>query len=216
MMAERPSTPREELANSLSHGLGLLLVVFAVLPTLIVSALRRHDPWQLAGGLVFGLSLAALYATSTLYHLVPDGRPKRICRLLDHAAIYVLIAGSYTPFALGVLRGWLGAAVLVIVWTLAALGVALKLKVGFRFPMLSTALYLLMGWMVLIILVPLVTQIGLGGFGWLLAGGLFYSLGVIFYLWEQLNYSHFWWHLFVLAGSACHCVAVIGYAAGPV
>ncbi len=214
MMAERPSTPREELANSLSHGLGLLLVLFVALPTLAVSALRRHDLWQLTGGLVFGFSLAALYGTSTLYHLVPNGRAKRLCRLLDHAAIYVLIAGSYTPFALGVLRGPLGTAVLVIVWTLAALGVALKLRVGFRFPKLSTALYLLMGWMVIVILGPLVSRIGMGGFGWLLAGGLFYSLGVIFYLWEQLKYSHFWWHLFVLAGSTCHCVAVIGYAAG--
>lgn len=214
MMVERPPTAREEFANVLSHGLGLLLVLGAAIPTLVVSALRRHDPWQLAGGLVFGFSLAALYTTSTLYHLVPDGRAKRVCRLLDHAAIYVLIAGSYTPFALGVLRGMLGSAVLVVVWTLAALGVALKLRVGFRFPMLSTALYLLMGWMVLVILVPLVSRIGLGGFGWLLAGGLFYSLGVIFYLWEQLKYSHFWWHLFVLTGSACHCVAVVGYAAG--
>ena len=215
MMIERRLTAREELANALSHGLGLLLVVGVAVPALIVSALRRHDLWQVFGGLVFGFSLAALYATSTLYHVLPDGRAKRLCRMLDHAAIYLLIAGSYTPFALGPLRGMLGAAVLVIVWTLAALGVALKLKVGFRFPLLSTLLYLLMGWMAMVIIGPLTAQIGWGGFGWLLAGGLFYSLGVLFYLWEQLRYSHLWWHLFVLAGSACHCVAVLVYAGTP-
>ena len=214
MMAERPPTVREELANALSHGLGLLLILLVALPTLVASALRRHDPWQLVGGSIFGLSLAALYATSTLYHLLPVGRAKRFCRLLDHAAIYLLIAGSYTPFALGVLRGPLGWTVLTVVWTLAALGIALKLKDGFRHPLLSTALYLLMGWLVVLIIHPLVTQVGWAGFGWLAAGGLFYSLGVIFYLWEQLSYSHAWWHGFVLAGSACHYVAVIGYAAG--
>ena len=214
MMAERLPTPREELANALSHGFGLCLIVFAALPIIVVSAWRRHDPWQLAGSVIFGLSLAALYATSTLYHLLPVGRAKAFCRLLDHAAIYLLIAGSYTPFALGVLRGPLGWTVLVVVWTLAALGIALKLKDGFRHPLLSTALYLLMGWLAVLIIGPLVTRAGWAGFGWLAAGGLFYSLGVIFYLWEQLRYSHAWWHGFVLAGSACHCVAVIGYAAG--
>ncbi len=216
MMVERPPTAREELANSLSHGLGLLLVLFAALPALVVTALHRHDPWQLAGGLVFGLSLAALYAASTLYHLLPDGRAKLLCRQLDHAAIYLLIAGSYTPFALGALRGLLGAVVLVAVWTLAGLGIALKLKDGFRHPLLSTGLYLLMGWMVVLIIHPLVARVGWVGFGWLAAGGMFYTLGVVFYLWEQLNYSHAWWHGFVLAGSACHCVAVVGYAAGTV
>ena len=214
MMVERLPTLREELANALSHGAGFFLILFVALPVLTVSALRRHDLWQLAGGGVFGLSLAALYATSTLYHLLPVGRTKLFCRMLDHAAIYLLIAGTYTPFALGALRGPLGWTVLTVVWTLAALGIALKLKDGFRHPLLSTALYLLMGWLAVLIVHPLVTRIGWTGFGWLAAGGLFYSLGVIFYLWEQLRYSHAWWHGFVLAGSACHCVAVIGYAAG--
>lgn len=211
-MFERESTAREELANGLSHGVGFLLVVGAALPGLILSASRRHDGWQLFGSVVFGLSLALLYATSTLYHLLPPGRPKVFCRLLDHAAIYVLIAGTYTPFALGPLRGPLGWGVLGVVWTLAAVGTALKLRLGFRFPRLSVALYLLMGWLVLLVLRPLVIQIGWGGFGWLAAGGAFYSLGVIFFLWERLHYSHFYWHGFVLAGSACHLVAVLGYA----
>ena len=214
MMAERPPTLREELANALSHGVGLLLIVLVALPTLVVAALRRHDPWGLVGGSLFGLSLAVLYAASTLYHLLPAGRAKGFCRLLDHAAIYGLIAGTYTPFALGALRGPLGATVLTVTWTLAALGIALKLKDGFRHPLLSTALYLLMGWLAVLIIHPLVVGIGWTGFGWLAAGGMFYSLGVIFYLWEQLSYSHAWWHGFVLAGSACHYVAVLGYAAG--
>ena len=215
LMAERPPTAREELANTLSHGAGLFLVVFAAWPALVLSATRRHDPWLLAGGIIFGLSLAALYATSTLYHLLPEGRNKRFCRVLDHAAIYLLIAGTYTPFALGVLRGSVGGTVFVAVWTFALLGIALKLKDGFRHPLFSTALYLLMGWMVVFILGPLVAGIGWAGFGWLAAGGLCYTLGVAFYLWEQLHYSHAWWHGFVLAGSACHCVAVVGYAGGP-
>ena len=214
MMAERPLTAREELANTLSHGAGLLLVVFAAWPALVVSAWRRHDGWLLAGGIIFGLSLAALYATSTLYHLLPEGPNKRVCIVIENAEIYALIAGTYTPFARGVLRGGVGGVVFVAAWTFAALGIALKLKNGFRYPLLSTALYLLMGWMVVFILGPLIAGIGWTGFGWLVAGGLCYTLGVAFYLWEQLRYSHAWWHGFVLAGSACHCVAVVGYAGG--
>lgn len=215
-MTEREPTAREELANTVSHGAGFLLVVFAAMPLLVASALRQHDGWQVFGAVVFGLSLALLYAASTLYHLLPPGRAKRFCRLLDHTAIYVLIAGTYTPFALGALRGPLGWTVLAAVWTLAAVGTALKMKVGFRFPKISVALYLLMGWLVLLIVRPLVMQIGWGGFGWLAAGGAFYSLGVVFFLWERLHFSHLYWHGFVLAGSACHLVAVLGYASGVV
>jgi len=209
---ERSPTDREELANSLSHAVGFLLAVFVGLPVLIGSALHRHDAWQLIGGIVFGVSLALLYGASALYHLLPVGRPKRLCRHLDHAAIYVLIAGTYTPFALGALRGTWGWSLLIAVWTMAALGVALKCKIGFRFPRFSTVLYLLMGWLVLIVLRPLVAQIGMSGFWWLLAGGLSYSLGIIFYTWERLHYSHLYWHGFVLAGSAFHFVAVLHYA----
>ena len=212
---ERLPTVREELANSVSHAVGFLLAVFVGLPVLVISALHHHDSWQLVGGTVFGVSLAMLYGASALYHLLPVGRPKQFCRHLDHAAIYVLIAGTYTPFALGALRGPWGWSLLVAVWTMAALGVALKFKIGFRFPRLSTVLYLLMGWLVLIVLRPLVAQIGLGGFWWLLAGGLSYSLGVIFYAWERLHYSHLYWHGFVLAGSAFHFVAVVHYAGRP-
>lgn len=208
-MFERPPTAREELANTLSHGVGFLLTVFAALPLLVLAALPHHDPLLLAGAAIFGLSLALLYAASTLYHLLPPGRSKVFCRLLDHAAIYVLIAGTYTPFALGVLRGPLGWTIFAAAWLLAAVGFGLKLRFGFRYPLVSTALYLLMGWMSLLILRPLVAGIGWEGFGWLLAGGLCYTLGVAFYLWERLHYSHLYWHGFVLAGSACHLVAIL-------
>ena len=210
----RTPTEREELANSLSHAAGFLLAVFVGLPVLIVTARHRHDGWQLVGGIVFGVSLALLYGASTLYHLLPLGRAKRFCRHLDHAAIYVLIAGTYTPFALGALRGPWGWSLLVTVWTIAALGVLLKLRIGFRFPRLSTVLYLAMGWLVLVVLRPLVAQIGMGGFWWLFAGGMAYSLGIVFYVWERLRYSHLYWHGFVLAGSAFHFIAVVNYAAG--
>ena len=213
-MIERPPTEREELANTLSHAVGFLLAAFVGLPFLMTSAWHRHDPWLFAGSVVFGLSLALLYGASTMYHLLPVGRAKRLCRHIDHAAIYVLIAGTYTPFALGALRGPWGWSLLVIVWTLAALGVALKFRIGFRFPRLSTLLYLAMGWLVLIVLRPLVAQIGLSGFWWLLAGGLSYTLGVVFYAREQMRYSHLYWHGFVLAGSAFHFVAVVNYAGG--
>ncbi len=208
-MTTREPTDREEFANTLSHGLGFLLAVFAAIPLLVLSSLPRHDPFLLIGATIFGLSLTLLYAASTLYHLLPPGRAKRFCRLLDHAAIYILIAGTYTPFAVGPLRGSLGWTVLAVVWMLAGLGTALKLRFGFRYPMVSTALYLLMGWMVLLILRPLVAQIGWDGFGWLAAGGACYTLGVGFFIWERLHYSHLYWHGFVLLGSTCHLVAVL-------
>ena len=213
-MTERAPTRGEELANTLTHGVGFLLAGLVGLPLLVWSAWRQHDPWQLFGGIVFGVSLVLLYGASTLYHLLPVGRSKGLCRVLDHAAIYVLIAGTYTPFAVGALRGPWGWSLLIVVWTLAVIGVTLKLKLGFRYPRLSTAVYLLMGWMVLIVIRPLVAQIGPSGFAWVLAGGLCYSGGVIFFVWERLHYSHCYWHGFVLAGSACHFVAVLGYAAG--
>lgn len=162
---------------------------------------------------MFAVSLVLLYGASTLYHLLPPGRSKRACRLLDHVAIYLLIAGTYTPFALGALRGPWGWSLLVAIWSLALAGIGLKLQVGFRFPRLSTAIYLLMGWLVLVAIKPLVAQVGTDGLSWLLAGGLSYTVGVLFFSWERLHYGHPVWHAFVLAGSACHFVAVLGYAA---
>ena len=213
-MYQREPSVREEFANFLSHGVGFLLAAFVGLPTLLFCTWRQQDGWAVIGAVVFGLSLVLLYAASTLYHLLPGGRAKVFCRLLDHAAIYVLIAGTYTPFALGALRGPYGWSILAVVWTLAATGVAMKFRLRFRFEFLSTVLYLLMGWMIVLVLRPLIAGIGWDGFLWILAGGLCYTLGVGFYLWERLHFSHLYWHGFVLAGSACHFVAVLRYSGG--
>jgi hemolysin III len=155
----------------------------------------------------------ALYLTSTLYHAWPRTRAKRILRLLDHGAIFLLIAGTYTPFTLGVLRGAWGWTLFGIVWGLALAGIIAKALVGVRHPRISTAIYLLMGWLILIALKPLLDQVQTPGLVWLLLGGLAYTLGVPFYAARTMRFSHFVWHLFVLAGSACHFVAVLRYSA---
>lgn len=201
----------EEIANSVTHGVGVLLSLIA-LPTLVVLAARRHDTWQIVGGAVFGTTLLLLYSASTLYHAIPSPRARTVFRVLDHSAIYLLIAGTYTPFALGVLRGRWGWSLLIAVWSLAALGIVLKATHGFRYAKLSTAVYIAMGWLIVVALRPLTAQIGLGGIAWLLAGGLAYTAGVIFFAWDRLRYGHMIWHLFVLAGSICHFVAVLRYA----
>jgi hemolysin III len=211
----RPQTRGEELANALSHGFGFVASV-AALPVLVVLAVRRHDPLHVAAVSVYGATLALLFLASTVYHAVPHGtRAKQLWRLIDHGAIYLLIAGTYTPFALGALRGPWGWSLLAAVWTLALLGVAFKAGFGFRHPRVSTGLYLLMGWLAIVAVRPLLAAIGLAGFGWLLAGGLAYTLGVVFYVLDHRRYMHFAWHLFVIGGSACHFFAVVGYAAGP-
>jgi hemolysin III len=208
---ERKQTLGEEIASSVTHGVGVILSLIA-LPTLIIVALARHDVWQVVGGAIFGTTLLLLYGASTLYHALPSPRAKRVFRVLDHAAIYLLIAGTYTPFALGVLRGGWGWSLLGAVWTLAAIGIVVKATWGFRAARLSTAVYLAMGWLIVVAMQPLVARIGIAGVAWLLAGGLAYSAGVVFFAWERLRYGHMVWHLFVLAGSVFHFVAVLRYA----
>lgn len=212
---ERSPTAGEELANSLSHGVGLLASLVA-LPFLALTAWWQQDPWQLVGRTVFGATLVLLYAASTGYHLFrPGSRAKQRFRFFDHAAIYLLIAGTYTPFTLGALRGPWGWSLLGAVWTLAVAGIVLKLRIGFRHEWLSTAVYLLMGWLVMVAIRPLVHAVGWAGFGWLLAGGLSYSVGVIFFAMDRrVRFAHSLWHVFVLVGSGCHLVAVFGYAGG--
>jgi hemolysin III len=215
-MAERPQTLGEEIANSLTHGVGLAASLVA-LPVLVLAAAGRRDTWQLVGGAVFGATLVLLYLASTLYHAVPGPRVKRVLRVLDHSAIYLVIAGTYTPFTLGALRGPWGWALLGTIWTLALLGVAAKCLLGFRFPRLSTVLYVGMGWLIVVAAQPLVTSVSPAGLAWLLAGGLCYTGGVAFFVADsRLRYGHAVWHLFVMGGSACHFVAVLGHAAGPI
>lgn len=202
----------EEIANVVSHGIGLAGAVAAI-PILVVAAVRREDASAVVGGAIFGATMALLYLASTLYHAAPPGRLKGILRRLDHSAIFLLIAGTYTPFTLGVLEGGWGWSLFGVVWGIAAVGVLLKLSAGPRFPGLSSAMYVAMGWMILIAVRPLWQNVAGWGIALLVLGGLAYTLGVAFYLAKGLRYSHFIWHLFVLAGSTLHFFAVLHYAA---
>jgi hemolysin III len=209
----RRQTTGEELANSLSHGAGALAGA-AALPLLIGRALRQGGGARaLVGYSVFGASLVLLYLGSTIYHALPHGPFKRFFRVAEHMAIYLLIAGSYTPFMLGVLRGPLGTGMLSAIWILTGVGVLFKLFGGTRFPRVSTILYLLMGWVSVLAIGQLWARMPHAGFYWLVAGGIAYNIGVIFYVRDhRLPFGHFVWHLFVLAGTACHFCAVLWYS----
>jgi hemolysin III len=196
----------EEIANSVSHGVGLLAAL-AASPFLIVSAARRGSA-DVVGASVFAATLILLYLISTLYHSLPPNTAKRVFRVLDHSAIFLLIAGTYTPFALGVLRGAWGWTILGLVWSLALAGVTLKAVGLLRYPILSTALYVAMGWIALVAIRPILSRVPAEGIVWLLAGGLAYTGGVAFYAAHRVRYAHLAWHLCVLAGSVCHFVAV--------
>lgn len=205
----------EEIANSVSHGIGLLLAgVGAVL--LIRHTLPPSHGAHFVGIGVFGLCMMAVYTTSMLYHAFPHhGRGKRFFLLLDHLAIYLLIAGTYTPFALGVLHAPWGSMLLGLVWAMALLGITLKIAYGPRALKFSTGLYVAMGWSGLLFAGPFYDALPAAGLEWILAGGAAYTLGVPFFLLEgRMRYSHLIWHLFVMAGTACHFVAVWQYAAG--
>ena len=211
MPEDRPQSLGEEIANSISHGTGFLAALIGV-PVLLLGALR-HGGAAVVGASVFAGAMALLYLTSTLYHALAPNRAKRVFQVLDHGAIYLLIAGTYTPFTLGVLRGPWGWTLFGLIWALAACGIVLKSVGGVRHPRLSTALYLGMGWLILIAAKPLWDAMPARGLFWLAAGGLCYTAGVGFYAAPRVRYAHFVWHLFVLAGSACHFVAVLYYAA---
>ena len=212
MTNDRPQSLAEEIVNSLTHGVGLLLSA-AMLPVLVIVAVRGGDPWRIAAASVYGATLVLLYATSTLYHAIPGARAKAVLRRCDHAAIYLLIAGTYTPFVLGPLRGAWGWSLFAVIWTIAVSGVVFKAVFGVRLPRLSTALYVVMGWLVIVAAVPLARRLPGPGIALLFVGGLFYTSGVIFYARDhRIRFGHAAWHLFVLAGSAAHCWAVLGYA----
>jgi hemolysin III len=213
MRITRAQTRPEELANALTHGAGLVASLLG-LPVLILAAARNGDGREVVACAVFAVSLVLLYAASTVYHALPASRAKQVLRVVDHVAIYLLIAGSYTPFALGVLRGAWGWALFGVVWGLAGIGILHKTVLGFRFPRLSTVMYLGMGWMAVVAIGPMAHALPVGGLLWLLAGGLCYTLGVVFYVRSHLPYRHAAWHLFVLAGSAFHYTAVWMYATG--
>lgn len=208
----RHQTRGEELANCITHGAGLLGSI-ALLPALITAASGYRDRLHLIGSATFGVTLVLLYLASTIYHALPRCRWKVAFRLADHSAIYLLIAGTYTPFAFGALRGPWGWTLLISIWTLAIIGVVAKLRVGFRYPRLSTVLYVGMGWLGALLVEPILAHVSLAGVLWLLAGGIFYTGGVVFYVLDwRWRFAHAAWHVFVIAGSACHVHAVLRYS----
>lgn len=211
MSGRRVQSRGEEIANSVSHGVGLLAAVVAS-PILIADVVQRGGASRLIGASVFVFTVGLVYVTSVVYHALPPNRAKRFFRVLDHGAIFLLIAGTYTPFALGVLHGAWGWGLLGLVWSLALVGVVVKAISGTDYPRFSLCLYLVMGWAILIAIKPLWLLMPAAGLLWLLAGGIAYTAGVAFFAAERVRYSHFVWHLFVLAGTACHFVAVLRYA----
>lgn len=210
----RPQTRDEELANAISHGLACGLAVVG-LPILVQEAARRGRTAEVVAASIFAGTMILLYLVSTLYHAMPVGRAKRCLNRLDHASIYVFIAGSYMPFVLGVLRGAWGWSLFAVVWAAAALGVVAKLFDRLKHPLWSTGLYVAMGWVALIAAVPLFERMSAPALGWLVAGGVSYTAGAVVYLFDsKLPFAHFVWHLFVMGGSGCHfCAAMWPVAA---
>ena len=203
----RPIDIRAEIASALTHGLGAVAAL-AGGAVLITLAAIHGDGWQLGASIVFGISLLLLYVASTLYHSIQHPVAKGRLKVFDHCAIYVLIAGTYTPFTLIGLRGPWGWGLFIAIWTLALAGVVFKLFYTGRFKLLSTAIYIAMGWLVLVAIKPMLNSLDAWTLGWLLAGGLSYTLGTYFYHRESIRFSHAIWHLFVIGGSVCHFIAV--------
>ena len=203
---------QEEIANSISHGIGLLLAL-GMVPVLVVSAMRIGSIHFMVGASVFAGTVVLLYLASTLYHSLTHERAKHFFRLFDHSAIFLLIAGTYTPFALGVLRGPWGWTLLTIVWVLAVVGITTKAVIGLRHSWISMTLYLLMGWLAVVAVKPILLLVPLPGVLLILAGGIAYTGGLAFLATRRLRYAHFIWHLFVIMGTICHFFAVLWYAA---
>ncbi|MEM7391927.1 MAG: hemolysin III family protein [Verrucomicrobiota bacterium] len=206
----QPGFLSTELANSITHGVACLLSI-AGLVVLIVLAAKQGGARHVVACSIYGATLVFLYLASTLYHSVTKPKVKRFFQIIDHSAIYLLIAGSYTPFMLISVRGGWGWSVFGVVWTLALLGIVYKSLFMGRFKIFSVTLYLFMGWMSLMVLKPLLAVLPVGGVIWLAVGGVFYTVGVVFFVWESFPHHHAIWHLFVMAGSACHFFSVMFY-----
>jgi hemolysin III len=204
----RDYTIGEEIANSVTHGVGVVFSIAALI-LLVAVSVRNGDAWALASGIVFGISLILLYTGSTLYHALPFPRARRVFKIIDHSAIYLLIAGSYTPFCLVTLRNDGGWWMFALLWVLAAVGISTEGFWAYRPRWLSAVVYLLMGWMVVFMIQPVMANLDSTGLWLLVAGGLCYTLGTVFYAVKRVPYFHMVWHLWVLAGSACHVIAVL-------
>ncbi len=207
-------TPREELANAISHGTGAFLGLVGLV-WLVIAGIRAGSAWHVASFVIFGTSLLVLYLSSTLNHGLPPSRAKEFFHNFDQVAIYLLIAGTYTPFALIALNGWAGWALFAAEWTLAAVGIARKLLKPNQFEagvsLATIVSFVVMGWLGVFIVKPLIERVGMGALLWLLAGGAFYTGGIVFFKMERMRYHHLVWHIFVLAASACHFVAIYRY-----
>jgi hemolysin III len=201
---------REELVNSLIHGLGLVFAL-AALVVLVVRASLQGDAWHVVSFSVYGASLVLLYGISTLYHATLRVSAKRVLQRIDHGSVFLLIAGTYTPVTLVTLHGGWGWSLFGVVWGLAGVGVVLKAMLGDRFEITSTLIYLAMGWLGLVAIGPLLAQLPPGGIFWLVVGGVAYSVGTLFYLWERLPFHHAVWHVFVLTGSVCHFILMLRF-----
>ena len=201
---------KEETINALTHGLGALFSL-AGLVILVVLASRRGDAWHIVSCSIYGVTLVLLFSSSTLYHGCRSERAKHICHIIDHASIYLLIAGTYTPFVLVTLRGAWGWSLFGVVWGLALAGIVFQVFFVNRFRALQVVIYLLMGWLVVVAAKPLLARLPRPGLLWLLAGGLSYSFGVMFYIWKKMPYHHAVWHMFVLAGAMSHYFAILFY-----
>ncbi|SRR5215204_180050 len=200
----------EEFANTITHGFGLVLSIAAFV-FLVFLANIKGDFWYIASSILYGLSLVTLYAASTFYHSATSPEQKKILQIVDHCCIYVLIAGSYTPFTLIVLRSGIGEKLFLFVWAFAAFGILSKIIFGKRFPIISVLSYLIMGWIGLIAVQPLFTALGFAPIALVVAGGLAYSIGVIFFAWKSIRHHHAIWHVFVLLGSIFHFLAIAIY-----
>ncbi len=201
----------EEIANSITHGIGVLLSIAALILMIVFSVKYDVGTTNLLSMIVFGISLIILYSASTIYHSIPGGKAKSILKILDHCAIYILIAGTYTPFSLITLKGKVGSTILTIVWSIAILGIILQIFMKKKNVIISTLLYVGMGWVVIFAFNPLVRALPKNGLELLVAGGLAYTLGAVFYVIKKVPYFHMIFHLFVLAGSIFHFLCVFFY-----
>lgn len=205
-----PYSPREEFANALTHGIAAAASLGAG-SVLITLAALWGDGWQLGGAITYVITLFLLYLASTLYHAIPYESTKRRLKVLDHCAIYLLIAGTYTPFTIVGMRGSWGWGLFATIWTLAVAGVIFKLYFTGRFKLVSTLIYIAMGWLIVVAIQPMMESLTSFTLKWLLAGGVFYTVGTVFYISKKIPYSHSIWHGFVMAGSICHFVAVMAH-----
>lgn len=204
-----PAPNLEEILNAVTHGIGTILAIVAL--CVMVGLYNDVSEWHLMSGAIYGGSLVLLYLASTLYHSFTNEKLKSLFKFFDHAAIYILIAGNYTPFALIPLHGNFGWTIFGVIWSLAAIGILFKVFFVKKFRFFSTICYLLMGWFAVFIIKPLIAALSIEAIYWLIAGGVFYTVGAIFYLIKRIPYNHAIWHLFVLAGSAAHFIAVVNY-----